>query len=487
MAKDVKIRITAKDETKPAISSTTKGLKTLGNVAKLTGRVIGRTLKMVRNLGLAGVAAMVGLTKHANSFRKSMAEVNTIIDGGGIAKFTEQVIDLSAELGVAKNELAKGLYQTLSAGVPKDNAIEFLTTATKAAIGGVTNTETAVTALTKVMDSYGLSAKDASHISDIMFTTVKKGVINFEQLSMGIGQVAGIAGQAGVDFEDLMGIIATGSKTVNPRQLFTGLRASIVAITTPTDDLRKVFDELGKTGEEMIRDNGITGALNAISDATGGSLEKMKKLIPSVEALPVILAVTGKNTAKVTKNIEAMKNAANAAKDAFDKMEGVKAWDRLFQQILKPITKLGIVFDKELSPAAEKIGEAIEKWQASESFMRFIENAKTSLQEIAQIITDFSAGGDAKAAATKLAKTRGRQLVEGAALGVSKSINPFHEQATGFGSSVARAQGGSVGDIARVTAAVYTVGLSESLIALGDKIVRAVQKGTDATKDIPAK
>jgi len=192
MGNKVEIIISAKDGATRVIKGVGKSLKGVVKVGRLAGKAVGGVLKGIRNLGIAGGATMVGLVKNAADFRKEMAKVSTLTKSSDITQFTSDIIDLSAELGVAKNELARGLYQVLSAGVPEGNAIDFLRKSTKAAIGGVTTTETAVLALTKVLDSYGLKAGDVDLVADKMFTTVKNGVVNFEQLAQGMGQVSGL-------------------------------------------------------------------------------------------------------------------------------------------------------------------------------------------------------------------------------------------------------------------------------------------------------
>ena len=487
MAKDAKIRITAKDATRAGFSAVKKSLRSIGKLASTATAGIGKMMRGVCNLAIAGIAGMTAMVKSANDFRKAMAEVNTVLVGGDIKELTKDVIDLSAELGVAKNELAKGLYQTLSAGIPADNAIDFLREATKAAIAGVTTTETAVTALTKVIDSYGMKAVDAGKISDIMFTTVKNGVITFEELAQGIGTVSGVASQAGVDFEDLMGVVATGSKTVNARQLFTGLRAAILAITKPGEELKKVFAELGVTGEQMIQNNGIAGALNAISDATGGSLEKMGRLIPSVEALPLILAVTGDNAKKVTDNIDAMTNAAGATNEAFEKMDQVRGWSKLWQQMLRPVTKLGLIMDKQLAPIAERIGKAIGDWQNSEMFTAISDKLKGFIEQAEKLAGLLLGGGESKSKALSALK----DIVVGSfTVGAEKAVELLMKYAPKIGIAIAKgialapiALGKGIGSYFAKKTVLST---SES-----DAVVKSVgedqlQRGLDLLKNAPA-
>jgi uncharacterized phage infection (PIP) family protein YhgE len=75
-----------------------------------------------------------GLADEFDNFDKSMRAVNTMagLNASGIDALTGQVNDLAEEIPLAKEELAGGLYQVISNGVPEDNWIDFLNKSAKA-------------------------------------------------------------------------------------------------------------------------------------------------------------------------------------------------------------------------------------------------------------------------------------------------------------------------------------------------------------------
>ena len=97
----------------------------------------------------AGVATAVGpatVTAFAD-FDRGMREVMTLLPGAAEGTFedlSKQVQDFSKEFGVLPDEVIPSLYQALSAGVPQENVFDFLEVAQQAALGGVTDLETAV-------------------------------------------------------------------------------------------------------------------------------------------------------------------------------------------------------------------------------------------------------------------------------------------------------------------------------------------------------
>ena len=156
--------------------------------------------------------------------------------------FSKQVQTLESDLGVDAVESANALYQAISAGIPKENVLEFLEIATKAAIGGVTDTETAVDGLTTVINAFKLPMSDAQKVADLMFTTVKGGKTTFEELSASLFNVAPIAAASGVSFEETAAALATMTKQgVKTAQATTQLRQEMVALQKPTADMQNVI------------------------------------------------------------------------------------------------------------------------------------------------------------------------------------------------------------------------------------------------------
>ncbi|MCJ7614066.1 hypothetical protein MUO71_04815, partial [Candidatus Bathyarchaeota archaeon] len=91
--------------------------------------------------------------KKGLEFGREWANVTTMLSTS--EKETESLrrglLNISPTLGDV-TDLAKGMYQVLSASIEPAKAIEFLATAAKAAKAGITDTTTAVDALTTVIN-----------------------------------------------------------------------------------------------------------------------------------------------------------------------------------------------------------------------------------------------------------------------------------------------------------------------------------------------
>ncbi len=292
------------------------------------GKINSSTAKWQKRMKVAG-AAMVGAVagigiaslKAASDFDTAMREVNTMMNLSTeeFNDFKGEIREMSRDMGVNAVESAEALYQAISAGVPKENVVDFLTIATKAAIGGVTDTTTAVDGLTTVINAFKLPMSDAERVADIMFTTVKNGKTTMEELSASMFNVAPIAATSGVKFDTIAAALATMTKQGIPTaQATTMLRQAIVATQKPTGDMEQAISDLGyESGQAMIAELGFAGAMQVLRDYTDDSNEKLMAMFGSVEGGSAVMALTGENAQTFADDIEAIGTAAGASETSF--------------------------------------------------------------------------------------------------------------------------------------------------------------------------
>ena len=219
----VNITVNAKDNTKGIFGSISKQFGSLGKAAVLG--VAGGVA--VAGAAVAGVA-IKGVSEFIK-FEDQMNEVFTLlpdISGQAMDEMRGQVLDVAGEMGRLPEEIVPALYQSLSAGVPKDNVFEFLDIAHQAALGGVTELETAVDGISSVMNAYGSDVVSATDASDLMFTAVRLGKTTFGELSASLSNVTPIASAMGVNFADVTAALAAMTAQGTPTaQATTQMRA----------------------------------------------------------------------------------------------------------------------------------------------------------------------------------------------------------------------------------------------------------------------
>lgn len=387
-ARDLTLILRAKDEASQTLSNISGSL---GSVAKVAaGAAVG--------IGVAAAGVAAASISMAAGFEKGMREVATLTPevADNFKAMSNDVLELSSRMGTDAVDSTKALYQAISAGVPAGNAIEFLEVATKAAIGGVTDTETAVDGLTTVLNAFKMDADDVGKVADIMFTTVKQGKTDFGQLSGALFNVAPIAKTAGVSFEEVSASIATLTKQGTPTSVATTqIRAAIQGLLKPSADMTAIFNDLGyETAAAAIEAKGLQFALDAVRNQAGGDVGQMQKLLGSVEAVSAALGVTGENAEMFAGDLAAMQDAAGASDAAFEEMS--KSFDHQMSVLQTTLKNLMITIGMELlpiiTPVIEQIGKVLPGAfnAAKDAIVPVVQNIAATIKPIFDGIMDVA-------------------------------------------------------------------------------------------------
>lgn len=317
---------------KKSVATVNKGQQTMAKSASGTsGAFKGLWKQMAVGLGVgAGVAMAIrsinaqfkDVIQKGREFEKTWANVTTMltISEKETERMKWQLIKLSPILGDT-TELGRGMYQVLSASIEPAKAIEFLAEAAKSAKAGVTETATAVDALTTVINAYGMAAEDVTTVSDIMFQTVKRGKLTYEGMAGALGTVVPIAAQVGVNFEELAAAMATMTRQgIDVNTTTMQLRQILVAILKPSTEAIKTSQKLGiEFSATGLKAKGLSGFLKEIQEKVGDDAEALAKLFPNVRSLAGVMALGGKAAAGFAKDLSLMGSAAGSTEEAFGK------------------------------------------------------------------------------------------------------------------------------------------------------------------------
>lgn len=256
----------------------------------------------------------------AMGFQSGMAEVGTLI-GGNVEQMKllgDSALVLSAKYGKSANEIAAATYQAISAGVDAAKSKSFVDAASKMAVAGVTDTKIAVDGLTSAMKAYNRTEEEVMDISDSFFVAMKYGKTTVGELSGIMGKVASSAAQAKIPFDEMMAAVAAatlpGQATA---EVGTGMVAVIKALVAPTSEAQKAAKELGlELNETALKSNGLLGMFQQLMEKTGGSQEKLAKLLGSTEAMKTMLNAMsgdGKNFINILDEMTKKSGATEAA------------------------------------------------------------------------------------------------------------------------------------------------------------------------------
>ncbi len=326
---------------------------------------VGVAKKALKTLAVGSVGALAASTREFVNFNHAMSQAWTMMDvgRGEFRRLRSQVVDLSTELGVAKVELAQGFYQALSAGVPKDNVIDFLRTAGNiSVVDPLADVETAIDGITTVLNSFGIEAEQQSAVADKLFTLVANGKTNFGQLAASISQAAPDAAAMGVELNELLA--AAGSIT---KQGIPTATAMIVIRNAMMGLNAELGDGWGKTRT-------FQEALEEVAKSAEYSQNALRKIF-GAESLKGINALTGANFGSAVKDLESAEDSANKFGVATQKVTSeVAHWLRLWQTLKAFTNDLGREFDERIRHSVTAIVNKLNEIRKGDAFKSFAEN-----------------------------------------------------------------------------------------------------------------
>lgn len=303
-----------------------EGMEDAGSAAESLGGMLKKlfaiaggaaVLKKIGDYARESVDAFMGL-------ETGMAEVSTLLsDDADMAGMTDQVKEFSLETGKLTSEIVPALYQSISASVPQETVFDFLEVANMAAVGGVTELETAVDGITSVMNAYGQENLSAAQASDQMFTAVKLGKTTFGELASSLFNVVPTAVSAGVAFGDVTAAIATMTASGTPTSVATTqMRQALVELSDGGSQVGETFQKLAGTSfRDFIASGGNVGeALNLLYDHAQETGVTIQELFSSVEAGNAAAQLTGGHAKTFADDIAAMGASSGATEAAYSKM-----------------------------------------------------------------------------------------------------------------------------------------------------------------------
>lgn len=315
-----------------------------------------------------GISAATAFAQAAKSsydfekeFRKNMLEVATISTQvtDDMTGFINQVMSITQEIPIKAPEAAKALYSIVSAGHDGADGMKILEVSAKAAVGGLTETETAADAVTTILNAYKMSAEEAGTVSDQLFTTVRLGKTTFGELGASIAQVAPIAAAYGISIDQVLGAVASLTKQGTPTaQAMTQIRAAIQGTA-------------GELGDAAFQGRTFQEALQLINEKAGGSASKMKEMLGTDEGLAATLALTGKNAKSAASDLGELQSSLGATEAAFEKMadEAGNQMTLLSNNIQAALRPMGEAILQEVSEIAKSFNEAFESGDLKRSLM----------------------------------------------------------------------------------------------------------------------
>ena len=417
-----------------ASSSASSDVEKMARASSEAGAAFDKLANAAAVIGGALAAGLGVAVKNASDLETAVARISTIAPEVDVSQVTTALTNMSTQVAQTSVQLAESLNNIFSSiSVNQADALKLTEQFARGAVAAGTDAETFGTAIVGVMNAYGLSVDQASHLSDVFFNTLKVGVINGQQLATGLGQVTQSAKLAGVNFDELGALIAGvtregGEASTNVNNLANALNK----ITT--EDAQKGLKDLGI--ETKTANGDFRSFIDILADlktklaslSAGEQASVLQKIFPDAQARAgVATLISQLDTVRAALGENAQ--AAGVADAAYAKMGATAASQGaiLKNTLVATLSQLGTIATPHLLGIANQIKAVADAFQAMPPGVQSVVVGLTETVAILALLSagtikavgvvgDLAAGMRALAAGTTLANASMIKLVGSAAL-----------------------------------------------------------------------
>jgi TP901 family phage tail tape measure protein len=213
-----------------------------------------------------------------------------------IAILREQLLEIGGNSRVGVEATANAFYDVASAVSDVNLQLPILESSILLAESGsdpVNELATATDGLVNVFNAYGLTADQATRVSDTFSRSVQLGKGSLTEFVDAISSVAVVGANANVSFEELGASIAfITARGASASEAATQLERATSALLRPNADLQVLLGQIGfESGSAALETLGLAGTLQALYEATGGNVDQFAQALGSVEAFQAGLAL----------------------------------------------------------------------------------------------------------------------------------------------------------------------------------------------------
>ena len=359
-AGDLKIKLGLDDK---ELEKDLKGLKDKASSAVTgIGKVAGATAKGVAAVGAAISAAGVAVMKVGGDFETAFAQVQTIMNPTekSMEDMKNEILDLSAATGIAATDLSASVYNAISATGDTANAVKLVESATQLATAGFTDTESALGVITTAMNSYKLSAEEATMISDSLVQTQNLGVTTIAELSSSMGKAIASASAYGIDL-------------YNVEAAYIAMTKSGISTAESTTYMSSMFKELGDSGSEIAKvlkkqtgqsfdqllasGKSLSDVLKIVYEAAGEDSTALMNMWGSAEAGKAANAIINQGFDQFASSLDQLQNSSGTTASAYETMTNTVQHQT--EMLTNSVKNLGIALFENFQPEiSDMIGQA---------------------------------------------------------------------------------------------------------------------------------
>lgn len=346
-----------------AASNTTR----FGTAASRAGRSLGnvaRRLFAVAAVLLTISAGMAQLRSSVNvfsEFESSMAAVQAVTSATttDMAAMTAVSRELGETTRFSASEAAAGMEFLGRAGFQTSQIVGAMPSVLNLAAAAKLDLGRAADITSNIMSAFGVSASEASRISDALAASAANANTDVGQMGEAMKFVGPVASALGISMEDAAAAVGVLSNAgLQASVAGTGLRRVLSELASPG---KKAIDTLDKLGVSMSdvdpQTRSLTQIIRRLSDANLGAADAFE--IFGDRGAPAILALTSQ-AADLERLTDKVNNSAGAARNMADVMEDNLSGEA--RRLRSVIESVRIEVGEALSPAIRSSIVTFREW-----------------------------------------------------------------------------------------------------------------------------
>lgn len=296
-------------------NSVGKSLTNVGNSIADTGKSL--TKKVTVPLALLGTTAL----KVSTDFEAEMSNVKAISGATGdeFKELRNTAIDLGASTAYSASEVAAGMTEMAKAGWSTSQIIDGMSGVLAAAASSGEGLATVSTIVADAITGFGLKAKDATRVADLLAQAANSGTIDIVDLGESFKYIAPVASAMNLSIEDVTTALSAMSMAgIKGSQAGTSLRTLLTNLVKPSEDAAVAMD---KYNISATNSDGTMKSLNEIvanlRESTEGLTEAEKTKLAATLAgktgMSGMLSLINLSQTEYDKLSESMNNCSGVA------------------------------------------------------------------------------------------------------------------------------------------------------------------------------
>jgi TP901 family phage tail tape measure protein len=297
---------------------------TIGGHLQSAGKnleTVGSTLTKTVTAPIIGLGGLV--IKTSSTFESAMSRVQAVsgASGGELQKLNKKAQELGATTAWSASEVADGMTEMAKAGWSASDIIDGMAGVLNSASASGEDLAQVSTIVADAITGFGLKAKDASRVADLLTQSANAGTIDITDLGESFKYISPIAKTMGFSIEDVTTAISAMSMSgIKGSQAGTALRTMLARMVKPTDDVKSAMDELGI---KLTNSDGSFKSLNTIVSEMRGSFSGMTDeqktyyatVLAGQEGMSGLLSLLSLSQGEYDKLADSMNNCKGVAED----------------------------------------------------------------------------------------------------------------------------------------------------------------------------